>query len=110
MPRRGPGEWKPADATVRINQCGHRADLTLNMTTHARDQLALRDLIMGDLRHLLKFGFVFDTARPATRAGFFKYVIEGTTPNSEGRTVCAVLIPDGGNELTVVTVMWRDEQ
>lgn len=72
--------------------------------------MAERDLIMGDLLHLLKGGFVYDMPVPATRDGFFRYAVEGTTPNSQGRSVRAIVIPDGGRDLKIVTVMWRDEK
>lgn len=68
-----------------------------------------RELIMGDLRYLLKRGFVYDSAEPASLEGFFKYAVEGTTPNSEGRTVKAIVVPGLGHQLKIVTVMWRDE-
>jgi hypothetical protein len=72
--------------------------------------MAERDLISGDLRHLLKGGFVYDTPTPATRDGYFRYAVEGTTPNSGGRTIRAIIIPDGVRQLKVVTVMWKDER
>jgi hypothetical protein len=31
---------------------------------------------MGDVLHVLKFGYVYQEAQPATR-GFFKYLMEG---------------------------------
>ena len=71
--------------------------------------MADRDVIMADLLHLLKSGFVHDEPEPATRE-HFKYRIEGTTPNSDGRTLRAVVIPSGDCELKIVTVMWRDER
>jgi hypothetical protein len=83
--------------------------MNLNLTLHAKEQMRARDLIMGDLLHLLKTGFVYDEPEEATRPGLFKYSIEGTTPNSDVRLVKAVVIPDGGQELKIVTVMWRDE-
>jgi hypothetical protein len=58
---------------------------------------------------VLKLGFVLEEPQPATRPGFFKYVIEATTPNSEGRTVAVVVIPDGACDLKMITVMWKDE-
>jgi len=69
-----------------------------------------RNLIMGDVRYVLRSGFVFDEPEEATKAGYFKYRVEGTTPSSDGRTVRIVVIPDGGVELKIVTVMWRDER
>lgn len=109
MPKSTPGEWKPAEATARINACARHPNTALNLTRHAREQMAARDLIVGDLLHLLARGFVYDPPVPATREGFFKYAVEGTTPNSDGRTVKAIVIPNGELELKAVTVMWRDE-
>lgn len=106
----GPGSWSAAEATRRINACAKSLMLNVARTRHAKDQLLERDLIMGDLIHLLKTGFVYEEPEPATREGFFKYCIEGTTPNSGRRTVRAVVIPDGDCSLKIVTVMWRDEK
>jgi hypothetical protein len=75
-----------------------------------KDQLRERGLIMGDVLHVLRRGFVLEEPEPATRAGFFKYLIEATTPNSEGRTVGILVIPDGACELKLKAVFWRDEQ
>ena len=63
---------------------------------------------MGDVKHVLRRGFVYGEPREATRAGFFKYLIGATTPNSDGRTVGVVVIPDK-RAMKLVTVMWRDE-
>lgn len=84
--------------------------MNLSLTQHAKDQMFDRDLLVGDLRHLLKTGFVYEDGKPSTRPGCFKYLIEGTTPNSDARTVKASVIPDGRREIKVVTVMWRDER
>jgi len=108
--RTPPGAWSPAEATRRINECAQLPNLTVNLTAHARDQMRDRDLIMGDLRHLLRGGFVYDQPAPATREGYFRYAVEGTTPNSDGRTVRAIVIPNGDCELKIVTVMWRTDQ
>ena len=69
-----------------------------------------RGLVVADIRHLLSFGFVYDEPEEASREGFFKYTIEGTTPNSDGRTVRLVVIPDGRSSVKIVTVMWKDER
>ena len=69
-----------------------------------------RDILMGDVLYVLKNGFVLDEPRRATRPGFFKYLVESTTPNSEGRTVGIVVIPDDvACALKIITVMWRHE-
>lgn len=79
------------------------------LTFHAKEQMLDRGLIMGDVLHLLKGGFVYDEPEAATR-GHFKYRVEGTTPNSDGRTVRVVVIPSGDCHIKIVTVMWRDEK
>ena len=60
--------------------------------------MASRDLLVGDLMHLLKRGFVYAEPEAATR-GYWKYKVEGTTPNSDGRTV-AELMRDGAHVIT----------
>jgi hypothetical protein len=77
---------------------------------HLHKRLEERDLMMSDILHLLKTGFVYDEAEPSTREAHFKYRIEGKTPNSDGRTVRAVVIPSDGCALKIVTIMWRDER
>jgi hypothetical protein len=84
-------------------------ELHLYWTEHAKEQLAERDLIMGDVFAVLRHGFIYEKGVPATQAGCFKYQMEGTTPNSNGRTVRIVVIPNNRNELKIVSVMWRDE-
>jgi len=105
-----PGEWTPADATDRIRAMAAREEFSIALTGHAKDRMAERDLLMGDIRHLLRTGFVYDRPEPATREGYYKYVIEGPTPNSDTRSVKAVVIPGSGADIKVCTVMWRDER
>lgn len=107
---KGPGKWNAAEATRRINACAREAHLGLVFAEHFHERLAERDLLMGDLLHLLKTGFVYDDPEPSTQAHHFKYRIEGKTPNSDGRTLRAVVIPGIGCEIKIVTIMWRDEQ
>lgn len=104
----GPGRWSTADATRNINRCAQDEALALSWTTHVKEQMANRDITMGDVKHVLRRGFVYDEPREASRPGFFKYLIEATTPNSDGRSVGVVVIPDK-RAMKLVTVMWRDE-
>ena len=83
--------------------------LHLHWTRHAKEQLLTRDLITGDVLHVLKHGFVYEEGEPATRQGLFKYNVECVTPNSGGRTIVVVVIPSQANQLKIVTVMWKDE-
>lgn len=105
----GPGQWSTAKATKEINACANSATLDLTFVNHVKDRLRERGLIMSDLLYVLRRGFVLEDPMPATRAGYFKYLIEATTPNSEGRTVGVIVIPDGARMLKVITIMWRDE-
>ena len=104
-----PTRWTPAEATRKINECARGDNLGLALTFHAKEQMLARDIIVGDVRHVLKRGFVYDEPEPATR-GYFKYCVEGVTPSSDGRTVRVVVIPSGDCELKIVSVMWRDER
>ncbi len=70
--------------------------------------MAERDLVTGDVLHVLKHGFVYDDPEPSTQDGFFKYKMECRTPNSGGRVVRIVVIPSTGNAVKLVTVMWKD--
>lgn len=101
--------WTPAQATERIRFIASgRYDLWL--TDHAKDQMAERDLIVGDVRYLLRNGFVFEKPNGATRVSFYRYQMESKTPNSGARDVKAIVIPDWTRkELKIPTVMWKDE-
>ncbi|RZJ46500.1 MAG: DUF4258 domain-containing protein [Brevundimonas sp.] len=108
---RGQGPWTPAQATQHINSCAKRDDLQLSWTHHATERMRERGLVMSDLLYLLKTGFVHDEAEASTREGFFKYRVEGTTPNSNRRAVRVVVIPDPKSSgMKLVTIMWRDER
>ncbi|MBF0324243.1 hypothetical protein [Magnetospirillum moscoviense] len=59
---------------------------------------------------MLKNGFVHAEAEPAKQVGLFRYAVEGTSPNSGGRTLRIIVIPSPCRaEIKVVTVMWADE-
>lgn len=103
------GALSRAKATELIrSKCGPA--LSLCWTRHAKQRLAERGLILGDVLHVLKFGFVHQSPVPTSRPGIFKYAMECVTPNSNGRTVRVVLIPFVQTcEVKIVTVMWVDE-
>jgi hypothetical protein len=105
-----PEPWKPAQATERIRAIGCSVEMSLSWKYHAAGQLTERGLIMGDLHYVLRNGFVYEPAEEATRKPFWKYQIQCTTPNSKGREVRAVVIPDWKRKgIKVVTIMWADE-
>ena len=110
MPPVVSGPWSPRDATDRIRAIAQCNDLNLSYKLHAQERLKQRGLIVSDVLYLLKNGFVHAEATPATRPGYNRYVVESKTPNSGGRTVGVVVIPDQkGKLLKIVTVMWMDE-
>ena len=103
-----PEPWSPAVATQQIRR---KADehLTLSYTRHAKCRLKQRDLVVGDVLHVLRYGTVHEVAEPASRGGLFKYRIECSTPNSNRRSVRLVVIPSpNSSTVKVVTVMWVD--
>jgi hypothetical protein len=104
-------EDEPLDAAAATefirSLCG--PSLNLRYTKHARSRMLERELIVGDVLHVLKHGFVFEPGEASTRPSFFKYTMQCVTPNSNGRTVKLVLIPSPNGSVKVVTVMWADE-
>ena len=101
--------WSPARATEEIRAKARDPAFQLVWTKHAKERLEERNLIMSDVLYLLKNGFVHEEGEDTTRPGCYKYKMESVTPNSQGRTVCAVVIPDKSCLSKVVTVMWKDE-
>jgi hypothetical protein len=105
-----PEPWSPAQATERIRWICSGPAPDLSYKAHARDRLVERSLIVGDLIHVLKYGFVYERPQLATPAPSWKYQIQCTTPNSNNREVRVVVIPDWERKaIKVVTVMWADE-
>lgn len=103
--------WSARVATDKIRAYAVRRDLDLNYKKHAKERLAERDLTISDALYVLKYGFVYGDPEPATQPGFFKYSMEGSTPNTGGRSLRVVVIPSPCRaELKVVTVMWIDER
>ena len=105
------GPWKPAKATAEIRKRARASDLKPWWTTHLKERLAERDLIIGDVLHVLKYGFVYEQPKESSRGNLFKYLIDGKSPNSGNRELRVVAIPEPDkNEIKVVTVMWVDEK
>lgn len=103
-----PRPLSPREVTKRINAMVDM-QLDAHVTGHFKKQMSERGLIMGDVLHVLKYGFVYNEGRPATQKGLLKYEIEGSSPNSSGRTLRLVVIPNWGHEIKLVTIMWADE-
>ena len=98
----------PGKATEKIRAIAN-GDPKVSLKIHAKEQMAERSLVMGDVLYVLKRGFVYDEAAESTRPGFFKYKMECSTPNSNGRQVAVIVIAGRSRELKIVTVMWVDE-
>ena len=64
---------------------------------------------MGDVRHVLRHGFVYDDPIPAKQKGYWRYKMTGRTPNSGRRDVSVIVIPQYNPVVGIVTVMWADE-
>ena len=89
--RQKPQPWKPADATDAIRSIS-QDNTFLDLTGHARDQMAARDIIVSDVLHVLKHGFVYEISEPATKSGFYKYRMESRSPAGP-RDIRLVVIP-----------------
>lgn len=102
--------WNPTDATINIRSIAKHPALSVAYRTHATRRLVERGIIVSDLLYLLRYGFIFEGAVPATQTGYYKYEIQSVTPNSSGREIRAVVIPNGNSmTIKIVTVMWVDE-
>jgi hypothetical protein len=102
--------WTAKDATAHIRTIARDSRLSLVYRIHALQRLAERGVVTGDVLFVLKQGFVYAEAKPSTRPGFYRYQMESRTPNSDGRVIQVVVIPDEKNLICkIVTVMWADE-
>lgn len=108
----GPGRWTPAQATRLFNEWGRADDLVFIYKKHAKERLGERSLYVRDLVVLVKTGFVYDAPMPDLdeAPGFFKYAIEGRTPNSNGRVVRVIVTPKSVRVLKVITIMWKSDR
>ena len=102
--------WDATVATERIRTIARDRRFSLAYKVHAMQRLAERGILTGDVLFVLKHGFVYGEPTPATRPDFYRYEMESRTPNSDGRSVKVVVIPDSKNLICkIVTVMWVDE-
>lgn len=102
--------WPNSVATEKIRAYAKDPWLKLSYKRHAKEQLRERGIMMGDVLHVLKMGFVLTPPRPSTDPELFKYRMESKSPNSNGRTIGVVVIPNICRpSMKIVTVMWVDE-
>ena len=82
----------------------------VNYVGHAEERMAERNVMTGDILHILKNGDVLEEADNSLVKEFFKYKMQCITPNSGARSVGVVLIPYFKKvEIEIITVMWIDE-
>ncbi len=99
----------PARATKEIRELANDPLCNLSKSPHAEDRLEERTILTSDLLCLLRKGFIYELAKASTRKDLWKYKIEGVTPNSNGRTITAIIIPDFKTKhIKIVTCYWKD--
>lgn len=103
--------WDKKLATECIREMARSPKFGVHCKLHACERLTERNLIMSDVLFVLKNGFVHTNAVKSTREGYHKYAMECRSPNSGGREVRVIVIPDSKTcKLKIVTVMWVDEK
>ena len=99
------------EATYTIREIAQNPSHTLLFTAHSDERLDERGIIMRDILMVLKYGFVHEPPKKATREGFWKCKIVGTSSNSGNRQLAIVAIPDKARKmLKLVTILWIDEK
>jgi len=100
----------PSKATREINKLPRDPLCDLSKSPHAEDRLEERTILTSDLLCLLRKGFIYELAEASTQKNLWKYKIEGVTPNSNRRTITAIIIPDFKTKhIKIVTCYWKDE-
>ena len=100
----------PAKATKMIWTLAADDLTTWIRRVHFKEQLEKRSLIVADVRNLLKYGYVYDDAEKSSQDGFWKYKVEGKTPNSHNRSLVVVIVPDFDTKMIkFITIFWKDE-
>jgi len=100
----------PSKATREFNKLARDPLCDLSKSPHAEDRLEERTILTSDLLCLLRKGFIYELAEASTQKNLWKYKIEGVTPNSNRRTIIAIIIPDFKTKhIKIVTCYWKDE-
>lgn len=102
----------PAQATRFLNKISADDLFALAIREHAFERMAERGLLVDDIMHVLRQGFVHEAGEKTTRKGVFKYKVQGTTPNSDRRQIGVIVAMDETQPLIarIITVMWVDEK
>ena len=108
--RMGDTPLSSRQATEEICRLSSNLDTDWYSTTHIKERMVERSLVISDIKHLLKTGYVYEDGKASTQKGFWKYKVVGRTPNSESRTLVTVVIPDSTTKsLKLVTIYWQDD-
>ena len=102
MPRRSRWTLTPATATRQIQERA-RDSANVQLTEHAQEQMAERDIIAPEVYRILREGTVHE--QPVQQGDEWKAIIELRMPG--GRDAATVTVLAAGTRLRVVTVMWR---
>ena len=101
--------WKTSDATSIINRIAKNPLCEFSYTKHVRDRMSERNLIISDILYVLRTGYVYEEPEESSIDGFYKYQIEGQSPNSGARYLRVIAVPDPNEcQIKVITIMWRD--
>lgn len=103
--------WSISEAETRLHAYAALGNdgLELALTRHARERMEERGIIVSDILHVLAVGHIYDEPMVSTRPGYCKFRICGKSPNSGGREICLVVVPDPGRPaIKLITVMWKD--
>lgn len=107
-----PEPWPSRLATENIRSIARDGASNLEYTTEVKDKIEHRGFqqIMGDLKYVLKNGFVHGTPKRYKASRKYVYSIESMTPNSGGRRIRLGVIPSvKANKMKVVWVEWVDD-
>ncbi len=104
-------KWNSGDATKYINEIAKHILCDLLYTKHARDRMRERSITTGDIMHVLRYGFVYEEGKfDETTRDYYKYEIEGKTPNSRRVIRLVVIATRRERKIKIITVMWKDEK
>lgn len=99
-----PQPLSPEAATERIQTIARRG-YTLCWDEDVPIKLREKELIIGDLHHVLKYGKVREPGMSCTTALAFKYVVETKTPNWIGKNLRILAIFGNTDEIRVCDVL-----
>ena len=67
------GPWPPGRATDIVRQRASNEAFSIHWTAHAKNRMEERELVMSDVLHVLKHGFIYEEGEEASRPGLYKY-------------------------------------